>query len=148
MSVLFLYQTFEPVTDEYRTASSALESIFTCLEMNIATICGCLPFMRPVFRKVLKSTDGSQSYGQTISSGQPNFLSTSGHSGASHFQKLSDVHSATVAASKGKGLSSKRNKTRTSSEIELKGIEVSTSMHLEVRSASVTDSNKSGRQAL
>lgn len=115
--------------------------------MNIATICGCLPLLRPVFRKFLTSTDGSRSYGQESSSNKPyfqsGFLSASSRSGASQFQKLSEVHSsATAVASKSKGSSSKRNETRTSSEIELKGIEVSTSMHQEVRPASIPDSNE------
>ena len=115
--------------------------------MNIATICGCLPFLRPIFRKFLTSTDGSRSYEQASSSSQPNFksgfLSASGRSGASQFQNLLEVHSlATAVASKSRGSSSKMNETRTSSEIELKGIEVSTSMHQEVRPASIADPNK------
>jgi hypothetical protein len=121
--------------------------------MNIAVICGCLPLMKPLFRKVFTSTNGSRSYGRASSSGQPNFesgfLSTSGRSGANYFQKLSDVHSsATAVASKAKGSSSKRNETRTSSEIELKGIEVLTSIDQDVRPASIPDSNESRREAL
>ena len=114
--------------------------------MNIATICGCLPLLRPVFRKFLTRTDGSRSYGAS-SAKQPNFqsgfLSASSRSGASEFQKLSDINFlATTVASKSKGSSGKRDETRTSSEIELKGIEVSTSMHQEVRPASIPDSDE------
>jgi hypothetical protein len=113
--------------------------------MNIATICGCLPLMRPVLRKFFGTTDGSRSYGQSGSTGeakyQSGFLPASNRSGVSQFQKLSDVRSSVTAIrSRSKASNSKMDETRTSSEIELRGIEVSNSMHQEVSPASIPDS--------
>ena len=115
--------------------------------MNFATICGCLPLLRPIFRKFLTSTNGSRSYGQGSSYNQPNFqsgfLSASSRNGASQFQKLSELHSsATAVASKAKGSSSERDETKTSSEIELKEMEVWTSVHQDVQPTSIPDSNE------
>lgn len=115
--------------------------------MNIATICGCLPFLRPVFRKLLTGTDSSRLYGQSSSSNPPNFqsgfVSASSRSGASQFQKLSELHSSVIAVpSESKGLRGKRDGMRTSSEIELNDIEVSTSIYQEVRPVSIPNSNE------
>ncbi|KAJ5812824.1 hypothetical protein N7447_009847 [Penicillium robsamsonii] len=68
-------------------ASSAKESIWTCLELDVAIICGCLPFLNPLVQGVRSKvrTDASK-YQSRPSTGSNLHLHTRGNKG--NFREL------------------------------------------------------------
>ncbi|KAJ5178276.1 uncharacterized protein N7500_000975 [Penicillium coprophilum] len=61
-------------------ASSAKESIWTCLEVNVATICGCLPFFNPLVQGVRRKVRrGDSRYNPQPSTGSNLQLHTRGN---------------------------------------------------------------------
>ncbi|KXG47787.1 uncharacterized protein PGRI_016570 [Penicillium griseofulvum] len=88
-------------------ASSAKESIWTCLELNVAIICGCLPFLNPLVQGVRsKVRSNASKYHSQRSTGSNLQLHTRGNKG--DFRELgsdcgasanSHSHNAMVTAS-------------------------------------------------
>jgi hypothetical protein len=63
-------------------ASSAKESIWTCLELNVAIICGCLPFLNPLVQGVRsKVRSNASKYHSQPSTGSNLHLHTRGNKG-------------------------------------------------------------------
>ncbi|KAE8370703.1 hypothetical protein BDV27DRAFT_140295 [Aspergillus caelatus] len=104
-------------------SSSAKESIWTVLELDVAIICGCLPLLKPLLAGFL-GTVKSISKGQS-NSGTKLYFHTSGTHNHDGFHKISDPHGATASQSREVATQSTR---RGSSEIELQGIEVHTAI--------------------
>ncbi|KAE8336746.1 hypothetical protein BDV24DRAFT_178151 [Aspergillus arachidicola] len=104
-------------------SSSAKESIWTVLELDVAIICGCLPLLKPLLAGFL-GTVKSISKGQS-NSGTKLYFHTSGTHNHDGFHKISDPHGATASQSREVTTQSTR---RGSSEIELQGIEVHTAI--------------------
>ncbi|KAE8317698.1 hypothetical protein BDV41DRAFT_561235 [Aspergillus transmontanensis] len=104
-------------------SSSAKESIWTVLELDVAIICGCLPLLKPLLAGFL-GTVKSISKGQS-NSGTKLYFHTSGTHNHDGFRKISDPHGATASQSREVTTQSTR---RGSSEIELQGIEVHTAI--------------------
>ncbi|KAE8374852.1 hypothetical protein BDV26DRAFT_283956 [Aspergillus bertholletiae] len=104
-------------------SSSAKESIWTVLELDVAIICGCLPLLKPLLAGFLGTV-------KSISKGQSNsatklYFHTSGTHHHDGFQKIGDPQGATASQSREVATQSTR---RGSSEIELQGIEVRTAI--------------------
>ncbi|RAQ67259.1 integral membrane protein [Aspergillus flavus] len=104
-------------------SSSAKESIWTVLELDVAIICGCLPLLKPLLAGFL-GTVKSISKGQS-NSGTKLYFHTSGTHNHDGFHKITDPHGATASQSREVTTQSTR---RGSSEIELQGIEVHTAI--------------------
>ncbi|KAB8069689.1 hypothetical protein BDV29DRAFT_194694 [Aspergillus leporis] len=101
-------------------SSSAKESIWTVLELDVAIICGCLPLLKPLLAGFL-GTVKSISKGQS-NSGTKLYFHTSGTHHHDGFHKINDPHGAT--ASQSRDVVAQSSTRRGSSEIELHGIEV------------------------
>ncbi|KAF7617327.1 hypothetical protein AFLA_005368 [Aspergillus flavus NRRL3357] len=104
-------------------SSSAKESIWTVLELDVAIICGCLPLLKPLLAGFL-GTVKSISKGQS-NSGTKLYFHASGTHNHDGFHKITDPHGATASQSREVTTQSTR---RGSSEIELQGIEVHTAI--------------------
>ncbi|ATY59049.1 integral membrane [Cordyceps militaris] len=110
--------------DNVPTASSGLESIWTVLENEFAVICGCAPQLAPLFQSL-----------------RPRKAKTSGYAGMYDTSVLGkhtkmSVIRTTVSGTTGgdvmPGLRTVPRDGRSSSEIELKGIEVRTAINQEI----------------
>lgn len=117
------------MTNAYETiASSNLESLWTILENDFSILCGCLPQLKPLFKKFLGDSKNDSnlyynSYGNANS-----------HGGTQGFQKMSGVRTM-VSGTHGVPAFRSNDTTadgRNSSEIELKGIEVHTTINHEI----------------
>lgn len=104
-------------------ASSNLQSLWTILENDFSILCGCLPHLKPLFRRFLGDTnDRSDPY-------YPSYEQH--HSNAkSHGFRLSGVK--TMVSGPANRASAVPPERRNSSEVELKGIEVHTTINREV----------------
>ncbi|KAB8077317.1 integral membrane protein [Aspergillus leporis] len=119
---LIEFRNFQ-VTD--LASSSAKESIWTVLELDVAIICGCLPLLKPLLAGFL-GTVKSISKGQSnVTSGTKLYFPTSGTHHNDGFHKIGDPHGALGSQSREVATQSTR---RGSSEIELHGIEVHTAI--------------------
>lgn len=123
------------------TASSNLESLWTILENDFSILCGCLPQLKPLFRRFLGDTQNDSNLYYN------SYAHQNSHAAAGQgFQKMSGVRTM-VSGSHGAGPF--RDPTaadaRNSSEIELKGIEVHTTINHEVaaRTADHDDQSQS-----
>ncbi|KAH8883254.1 hypothetical protein GQ53DRAFT_753136 [Thozetella sp. PMI_491] len=119
------------------SSSSAKESIWTTMEVNIAIICGCLPLMKPLFEGCFGRLTHSTRYGRSKTSGSTPSSSSKMYRSRSEqaFRKISHLNSKAWSAEEqgserhlrtgGLGAADDRD----SDEIELQGIRVQTSIH-------------------
>ncbi|THC94980.1 hypothetical protein EYZ11_005533 [Aspergillus tanneri] len=115
-------------------ASSAKESIWTALELDVAIICGCLPVLKPLISGFLGRVKGQT----TRSSRTPRYM----HSASQNpdgFHKISDPHG--LSANK-KVVVSTNAPGRCSSDVELRGITVHTAIEQDVESRSLSTSSE------
>ncbi|KAB8228163.1 uncharacterized protein BDW43DRAFT_304090 [Aspergillus alliaceus] len=104
--------------------SSAKESIWTTLELNVAIICGCLPLLKPLIQRFLGKANGQSTY----STRMPHYV-TSASQDPDGFHKISYPHGLganknVVVTAEGTG--------RCSSDVDLRGITVRTAIEQDV----------------
>ncbi|KAE8372302.1 hypothetical protein BDV26DRAFT_274385 [Aspergillus bertholletiae] len=112
-------------------SSSAKESVWTALELNVAIICGCLPLFKPLVYRFLGRVKGQS----TRSLRTPRYLNRLSQD-PDGFHKISDPQGLT--ASKNVVVSTDPSGRR-SSEIELRGITVHTAIQQEVENRPIAD---------
>lgn len=117
-------------------SSSALESIWTVLEINVAIITGCLPLMKSLFQGILGrmwSGATKRSYpssGRNYPSGTPDALNK-------FFDPRHTDHSTSVkGASETLQLQEHEEDTRQLSDVELNGIAITTAVDHDVENRS------------
>ncbi|EED13771.1 integral membrane protein [Talaromyces stipitatus ATCC 10500] len=130
-------------------SSSALESIWTILEMDMAVICGCMPLLTPLFRKCVDRvrTTTSKSTPHSNSHSASRLYARSGSNPSPHwakFERLGGVDSKTPPHSEASGSRNRQDplsrqghngdELDDDSSIELQGIAVHTVVSLSVES--------------
>ena len=108
-----------------------MEGLWTVLENHFTVLCGCLPQLGPLFRK---STTAKPELGNRKSSGYVGSYDGSKHIRSWGFQKMSAIETSVSGAHSHLDhtrYNSSRDRSN-SSEIELKGIEVQTTINQEV----------------
>ncbi|GFG13385.1 hypothetical protein IFM5058_06420 [Aspergillus udagawae] len=112
-------------------SSSAKESIWTCLELDVAIICGCLPLLKPLVQGFLgKVKSGvSKGYSQPSAGSKLPFPASRAHNDG--FQQIDDPN-GTQASSASKTLNVGATPSRNSSDLELQAIMVRTSIRQDV----------------
>ncbi|KAF1736535.1 hypothetical protein CRV24_002141 [Beauveria bassiana] len=103
---------------DHISTSSALETLWTTLENEFAVICGCAPQLAPLFRGLQSSRSC-----KTKSSGYAGMYDTSV---LGKHAKMSIIHTTVSGTAAGEailGLRTAMRDGRSSSEVELKGIE-------------------------
>ncbi|GIK04315.1 hypothetical protein Aspvir_008394 [Aspergillus viridinutans] len=112
-------------------SSSAKESIWTCLELDVAIICGCLPLLKPLVQGFLgKVKSGvSKGYSQPSAGSKLPFPTSRTHNDG--FQQIADPN-GTLASATSKSLNVAATPSRNSSDVELQGITVHTSIRQDV----------------
>ncbi|SPB52010.1 unnamed protein product [Aspergillus niger] len=120
-------------------SSSAKESIWTCLELDIAVICGCLPLMKPLIQGFLGKVRSrvSKARSHPSSSTKPYYPSSATHNNDG-FRQLDDVLDS--QASKNPNVIA--GSSRWSSDVELQGIVVRTWIEQDVDRPHTVDSNE------
>ncbi|GAB1191420.1 hypothetical protein APSETT444_000593 [Aspergillus pseudonomiae] len=113
--------------------SSAKESVWTALELNVAIICGCLPLFKPLVHRFLGKVKGQS----TRSLRTPHYLNRLSQD-PDGFHKISDPHG--IRASKNVVVSTDPS-GRHSSDVELRGIRVHTAIQQDVESRPNTSSS-------
>ncbi|RAL13919.1 uncharacterized protein BO97DRAFT_29340 [Aspergillus homomorphus CBS 101889] len=104
-------------------SSSAKESIWTCLELDVAIICGCLPLMKPLLQGFLGKVKSGVSKGRSHPSSATKlygFQSSNTHHDG--FLQINDMHGSQLS----KGTNVAASASRHSSDVELQGIAVHT----------------------
>ncbi|PQK11225.1 hypothetical protein BB8028_0002g15430 [Beauveria bassiana] len=112
---------------DHISTSSALETLWTTLENEFAVICGCAPQLAPLFRGLQSSRSC-----KTKSSGYAGMYDTSV---LGKHAKMSIIHTTVSGTAAGEailGLRTAMRDGRSSSEVELKGIEVHTAIDQEI----------------
>lgn len=108
-------------------ASSNLEGLWTLLENNFTVLCGSMPHLGPLFKKVL---------GDSVTSGKAGhyYRSHDGHKSgrAWGFHPMNDIRTSVSGVHDKRGQRSEPKQKQNSSEIELRGIEVHTTINQEV----------------
>ncbi|KAK1142938.1 hypothetical protein N8T08_007179 [Aspergillus melleus] len=116
-------------------SSSAKESVWTCLEIDVAIICGCLPLMKPLVQGFLGKVKSGVSKGRSHpSSGTKlyGFHSTvNTHNDG--FQKIHDPHGLSQAS---KTPHVQGGSSRRSSDLEMQAIAVHTTIQQDTDSRS------------
>ncbi|KAH8429215.1 uncharacterized protein LDX57_006882 [Aspergillus melleus] len=116
-------------------SSSAKESVWTCLEIDVAIICGCLPLMKPLVQGFLGKVKSGVSKGRSHpSSGTKlyGFHSTvNTHNDG--FQKIHDPHGLSQAS---KSPHVQGGSSRRSSDLEMQAIAVHTTIQQDTDSRS------------
>ncbi|KAE8146053.1 hypothetical protein BDV25DRAFT_133255 [Aspergillus avenaceus] len=102
-------------------SSSAKESIWTVLELDVAIICGCLPLLKPLLAGFLGKVK-SISKGQS-NSGTKLYFHTSGTHHHDGFYKITDPHGGTGSRSQ-----AETSRRGSAGDIELQGIAVHTAI--------------------
>ncbi|GLA10021.1 hypothetical protein AnigIFM60653_001161 [Aspergillus niger] len=120
-------------------SSSAKESIWTCLELDIAIICGCLPLMKPLIQGFLGKVRSrvSKARSHPSSGTKPCYPSSATHNNDG-FRQLDDVLDS--QASKNPNFIA--GSSRWSSDVELQGIVVRTWIEQDVDRPHTVDSNE------
>ncbi|KAL3257640.1 hypothetical protein ABHI18_006690 [Aspergillus niger] len=120
-------------------SSSAKESIWTCLELDIAIICGCLPLMKPLIQGFLGKVRSrvSKARSHPSSGTKPCYPSSATHNNDG-FRQLDDVLDS--QASKNPNVIA--GSSRWSSDVELQGIVVRTWIEQDVDRPHTVDSNE------
>ncbi|GAQ35241.1 integral membrane protein [Aspergillus niger] len=104
-------------------SSSAKESVWTCLELDVAIICGCLPLMKPLIQGFLgKVRSGVSKARSHPSSGTKLYFPNGTTHNNDGFRQINDPLSS--MASKNAHIAA--DETRRSSDVELQGIAVTT----------------------
>ncbi|PYH40325.1 uncharacterized protein BP01DRAFT_330133 [Aspergillus saccharolyticus JOP 1030-1] len=110
-------------------SSSAKESIWTCLELDVAIICGCLPLLKPLLQGFLGKVKSGVSKGRSHPSSGTKLYgfqsSTTHHDG---FLQINDIHGSQLS----KGANVATNASGHSSDVELQGIAVHTVIEQDV----------------
>ncbi|KAI9038843.1 uncharacterized protein KD926_010176 [Aspergillus affinis] len=114
-------------------ASSAKESIWTTLELDVAIICGCLPLFKPLLHGFLGKVKGQS----TRTSRTPRYMHSASQT-PDGFHKISDPHN--LRANKNVTVSTEPS-GRYSSDVELRGITVHTAIEQDVESRSLSTSS-------
>ncbi|OAR02217.1 hypothetical protein LLEC1_05051 [Akanthomyces lecanii] len=123
---------------EHISTSSGLESLWTVLENEFAVICGCAPQLAPLFRSLHPS--------KAKSSGYAGMFDTSVLGKHTKMSVIRTTVSGKVDGEAMPGLRMAPRDGRSSSEIELQGIEVHTAINQEV-SADGSRHRDSGRSS-
>ncbi|PYH91578.1 integral membrane protein [Aspergillus ellipticus CBS 707.79] len=137
-SLMRLIEFREFITTDL-ASSSAKESVWTCLELDVAIICGCLPLMKPLIQGFLGKVKSGVSKGRSHPSSGTKlyaFPSSATHNNDG-FQQIDDL----LGSQASKGAQIMANESRRSSDLELQGIAVHTRIQQEVdhHTASSTD---------
>ncbi|KAE8359594.1 hypothetical protein BDV27DRAFT_135822 [Aspergillus caelatus] len=114
-------------------SSSAKESVWTALELNVAIICGCLPLFKPLVHRFL----GKVKAQSTRSLRTPRYLNRLSQD-PDGFHKISDPHGLRTSKSV---VVSTDPSGRRSSDVELRGITVHTAIQQDVESRPITNSS-------
>ncbi|PWY62242.1 integral membrane protein [Aspergillus eucalypticola CBS 122712] len=104
-------------------SSSAKESVWTCLELDVAIICGCLPLMKPLIQGFLgKVRSGVSKARSHPSSGTKLYFPNGTTQNNDGFRQIND-HLSSMAS---KNAHIAADESRRSSDVELQGIAVTT----------------------
>ncbi|KAM3513028.1 hypothetical protein MY11210_003333 [Beauveria gryllotalpidicola] len=112
---------------EHISTSSGLETLWTVLENEFAVVCGCAPQLAPLFRSLQSSRSC-----KTKSSGYAGMYDASALGKHAKMSVIRTTVSGTAAGEAIPGLRSGLRDGRSSSEVELKGIEVHTAIDQQV----------------
>ncbi|PYH82444.1 integral membrane protein [Aspergillus uvarum CBS 121591] len=110
-------------------SSSAKESLWTCLELDIAIICGCLPLLKPLLQGFLGKVKSGVSKGRSHpSSGTKLYGYQTSNTHHDGFLQINDLHGSQLS----KGANVAAGASRNSSDVELQGIAVHTVIEQDV----------------
>ncbi|PWY74293.1 integral membrane protein [Aspergillus heteromorphus CBS 117.55] len=128
-SLMRLIEFREFITTDL-ASSSAKESIWTCLELDVSVICGCLPLMKPLIQGFLGKVKSGVSKGRSHPSSGTKlyaFPSSATHNNEGFLQI--DDHLGSQAS---KGAEIMASDSRRSSDVEMQGIAVHTRIQQDV----------------
>ncbi|RHZ67312.1 uncharacterized protein CDV56_104744 [Aspergillus thermomutatus] len=112
-------------------SSSAKESIWTCLELDVAIICGCLPLLKPLVQGFLGKVKSGVSKGYSQPSTGSKLPFPASRTNNDGFQQIDDPH-GTLASTASKSPNTMATPSCNSSDVELQGITVHTSIRQDV----------------
>ncbi|RHZ64375.1 hypothetical protein CDV55_106226 [Aspergillus turcosus] len=112
-------------------SSSAKESVWTCLELNVAIICGCLPLLKPLFQGFLGKVKSGVSKGYSQPSTGSKLPFPGSRATNDGFQQIDDPN-ATLVSSASKTVNATAAPSHNSSDVELQGITVQTVIRQDV----------------
>ncbi|RAK96803.1 uncharacterized protein BO80DRAFT_365557 [Aspergillus ibericus CBS 121593] len=120
-------------------SSSAKESVWTCLELDVAIICGCLPLMKPLIQGFLgKVRSGVSKARSHPSSGTKLYYPSSATHNNDGFRQIDDM----LGSQASKNPHVMASSSRMSSDVELQGIAVHTRIEQDVDRPHTVDSDE------
>ncbi|KAH1629913.1 hypothetical protein KXV25_003215 [Aspergillus fumigatus] len=112
-------------------SSSAKESIWTSLELDVAIICGCLPLLKPLVQGFLAKVKSGVSKGYSQPSAGSKLPFPASRTNNDGFQPIDDPN-GTLASAASKTFHVATTPSQNSSDVELQGITVHTSIRQDV----------------